>query len=97
MSQIGANTREAETRYLDFALTRKRIANTLHHEFGYAVRVLRPQRIFFIYRQRLGHGKPGRIIKTVDGKARPHNEPFHSGGKRRRDDVVTYAYVVAER
>src|SRR5262245_16641592 len=97
MSQIGADTREAEACNLHFSLARKRIANSLDYEFGYAVRFLRRQWIFFIYRQRLGHGKPGRIIKTVDGKARPHHEPFHSGGKRRRDDVVTYAYVVAER
>src|SRR5262245_18930464 len=97
MSQIGADTGEAEACDLHFSLTRKRIANTLHHEFGYAVRVLRHQWIFFIYRQRLRHGKPGRIIKTVDGKARPHHERFHSGGKRRRYDVVTYAYVVAKR
>src|SRR4029434_3166411 len=97
MSQIGADTRETEARYLHFALARKRIANTLHHELGYAVRVLRLQWIFFIYRQRLGHGEPGRIVKTVDGKARPHDEPFHSGGKRRRYDGVTYAELVAQR
>ena len=97
MSQIGADTREAEACDLHFTLTRKRIANTLRHELGYAVRVLRPQWMLFIHGQKLGHGEPGSILKTVDGKARPHHEHLHSGGKRRRYDVVTHAYVVAER
>src|SRR5262245_9451092 len=96
MSQIGADPSKTKARDLHFALTRKRIANPLHHELGYAVRIMRLQRIFFLHRQRLGHGKSRRIIKPVNGKARSHDQPFHSNGKGRCQNVITYAYVVTE-